>query len=59
MDHVCTISFHIYSFQVFPQAIHLIYTDGSQAILSELYYMTVVIPGLYPSCYFVKFGYIV
>lgn len=34
MDHMCTISFHTYSFPVAPQAIHLIYNDRSQAALT-------------------------
>lgn len=34
MDHMCTISFHMYSFPVPPLAIHLIYNDGSQAALT-------------------------
>lgn len=36
MDHMCTIRFHMYSFPVSPQAIHLIYTDRSQATLTWL-----------------------
>lgn len=31
MDHMCTISFHMYSFPVAPQAVYLIHNDRSQA----------------------------
>lgn len=34
MDHMCTISFHTYSFPVAPQAIHLICNDRSEAALT-------------------------
>ena len=36
MDHMCTISFHMYSFPASPRAIRLLYTDRSQAMLTWL-----------------------
>lgn len=36
MDHMCTISFHMYSFPASPWAIHLLYNDRSQAMLTWL-----------------------
>lgn len=36
MDHMCTISFHMYSFPAFPRPIHLLYTDRSQAMITWL-----------------------
>lgn len=44
MDHMCTISFHMYLFPVPPQAVYLIHNDGSQAAAAAAVAATHVAP---------------